>query len=38
MLKHLLLHPQINAVLGRAGHHAKVLISDGNYPASSGSG
>lgn len=35
MLKHTLLHPQINAVLGRAGHHAKVLIADGNYPASS---
>ena len=34
MLKHQLLHPQINAVLGRAGHHAKVLIADGNYPAS----
>lgn len=35
MLKHRLLHPQINAVLGRAGHSAKVLIADGNYPASS---
>ena len=35
MLKHLLLHPQINEVLGRAGHHAKILIADGNYPASS---
>ncbi|HTQ38858.1 MAG TPA: RbsD/FucU family protein [Pirellulales bacterium] len=35
MLKHQLLHPQINAVLGRAGHSAKVLIADGNYPASS---
>ena len=35
MLKHTLLHPTINAVLGRAGHHAKVLIADGNYPASS---
>ena len=34
MLKHQLIHPQINAVLGRAGHHAKVLIADGNYPAS----
>jgi L-fucose mutarotase len=33
MLKHTLLHPQINAVLGRAGHHSKVLIADGNYPA-----
>ena len=36
MLKHLhLIHPDINAILGRAGHHAKVLIADGNYPASS---
>ncbi len=34
MLKHELIHPEINAVLGRAGHHAKVLIADGNYPAS----
>jgi len=38
MLKHHLIHPQINAVLGRAGHHAKVLIADGNYPASSKKG
>jgi len=35
MLKHQLIHPEINAVLGRAGHHGKVLIADGNYPASS---
>ena len=35
MLKHHLIHPSINAILGRAGHHAKVLIADGNYPASS---
>ena len=34
MLKHRLLHPEITAVLARAGHHAKVLIADGNYPAS----
>src|SRR5215204_5509932 len=34
MLKNKLLHPDILAVLGRAGHHAKVLIADGNYPAS----
>ncbi len=34
MLKHTLIHPDINAVLGRAGHHAKILIADGNYPAS----
>ena len=34
MLKHQLIHSQINAVLGRAGHHSKILIADGNYPAS----
>jgi L-fucose mutarotase len=38
MLKHQLLHPRINEVLGRAGHHAKVLIADGNYPASTARG
>ena len=38
MLKHMLIHPRINEVLGRAGHHAKVLIADGNYPASSAIG
>ena len=32
MLKTQLLHPQILAALGRAGHGSKVLISDGNYP------
>jgi len=35
MLNHGLIHPRILEVLGRAGHHAKVLIADGNYPASS---
>lgn len=35
MLKHRLIHPTINEVLGCAGHHGKVLIADGNYPASS---
>lgn len=34
MLKHRLIHPEINAILGAAGHHATVLIADGNYPAS----
>lgn len=38
MLKHALIHPEINAVLGRAGHHAVVLIADGNYPASTKKG
>ena len=34
MLKTTLLHPDILRVLARAGHHAKILIADGNYPAS----
>src|SRR5207237_675495 len=38
MLKHQLIHPQINAILGAAGHHATILIADGNYPASSKKG
>jgi L-fucose mutarotase len=32
MLKSQLVHPHILQALGRAGHGAKVLISDGNYP------
>ena len=35
MLKHQLIHPKINEILGRAGHHARILIADGNYPCSS---
>jgi L-fucose mutarotase len=38
MLKHLLIHPKLNEIIGRAGHHAKILIADGNYPASSKKG
>ena len=38
MLKHQLIHPKINEVLGRAGHHAKILIADGNYPTSTRKG
>lgn len=38
MLRHLLIHSKINEVIGRAGHHAKILIADGNYPASSKKG
>jgi len=34
VLKHQLIHPKINEVLARAGHHAKILIADGHYPAS----
>jgi len=33
-----LIHPEINAILGKAGHHAKILIADGNYPASTAIG
>jgi L-fucose mutarotase len=38
MLKHELIHPRINEVLGRAGHHSTILIADGNYPASTKKG
>jgi len=38
MLKHQLIHPEINKVLARAGHHARILIADGNYPASTKQG
>jgi L-fucose mutarotase len=34
MLSYYLIHPQINEVLARAGHHAKILVADGNYPVS----
>jgi L-fucose mutarotase len=34
MLKTTLLHPEILRVVARAGHHARILIADGNYPAS----
>ncbi|BAM03790.1 RbsD/FucU family protein [Phycisphaera mikurensis] len=34
MLKTSLTHPEILGVLGRAGHLARVLITDGNYPHS----
>lgn len=32
MLRYKLLHPEILAALGSAGHGAQVLIADGNYP------
>jgi L-fucose mutarotase len=38
MLKHKLIHPRINEVLGRAGHHATILIADGHFPASTKKG
>jgi L-fucose mutarotase len=34
MLRGTLIHPQMLEALGRAGHGSKVLIADGNYPAS----
>lgn len=36
MLQGTLIHPEILAALGRAGHGARVLIADGNYPFSTG--
>jgi len=36
MLKTNLLHPDILAALGAAGHGSRVLIADGNYPFSTG--
>ncbi|MFO0977934.1 MAG: RbsD/FucU family protein [Planctomycetaceae bacterium] len=38
MLTSQLIHPQISEILARAGHSSKVLIADGNYPASSAIG
>jgi len=38
MLKHSLIHPRINEILGRAGHHAKILIAYGHYPSSTKKG
>ena len=38
MLNFELIHPDILAALARAGHHSKILIADGNYPASSKKG
>lgn len=32
MLRYKLLHPEILAALGSAGHGAQILIADGNYP------
>jgi len=34
MLKTELIHPEILGILASAGHHAKILIADANYPAS----
>jgi L-fucose mutarotase len=35
MLKTSLTHPDILRIIARAGHHSRILIADGNYPASS---
>jgi L-fucose mutarotase len=34
MLKQRLIHPEILEALAAAGHGARILIADGNYPAS----
>lgn len=36
MLTYGLLHPEILAALGSAGHGSQVLIADGNYPFGTG--
>ena len=38
MLRSQLIHPEISAILARAGHHSAILIADGNYPAASKKG
>jgi L-fucose mutarotase len=38
MLKSRLIHPEIVEALAGAGHGAKVLIADANYPLATGSG
>ena len=38
MLKSELIHTEISAIVARAGHSSKILIADGNYPASSAIG
>lgn len=35
MLKSTLIHPEILRAVAAAGHHARILIADGNYPGSS---
>ncbi|MCH2201376.1 MAG: RbsD/FucU family protein [Fuerstiella sp.] len=38
MLKSELIHPEINQIIAQAGHSSRILIADGNYPASSAIG
>ena len=35
MLTSELIHPEISQIIAQAGHSARILIADGNYPASS---
>ncbi len=37
-LKSELIHPQISQIIAQAGHSSRILIADGNYPASSAIG
>jgi L-fucose mutarotase len=37
MLRYKLIHPEILAALGTAGHGSQILIADGNYPFTTGS-
>ena len=38
MLKTTLLHPELLRRCAQAGHHAKILIADGNYPGATKKG
>jgi L-fucose mutarotase len=38
MLKITLLHPDLLRLCAQAGHHAKILIADGNYPGATKKG
>jgi L-fucose mutarotase len=38
MLKTTLLHPDILRIVARGGHHSKIVIADGNYPAATKKG
>jgi L-fucose mutarotase len=38
MLRQDLIHPEILRAVAAAGHHATILIADGNYPASTKKG
>ena len=38
MINYTLIHPDILAAVARAGHHSKILIADGNFPAATQKG